>query len=329
MRKEITMRAFMNAVAAGVLLAAVAPVGMAHAAWPERTVTIVVPFAAGGITDVLARLTAERLHERLKQSVIVENVVGAAGTIATTRVARGDADGHTLLIGTPAQISIAPFMYNITYDPIRDFAPISVIATSPFVITVGQNVSAGTLQELIALAKQKPGQITYGSAGLGSLSHLAAAQFAKTAGIVLTHVPYKGIGPAFQDLVGNHIAMMSPSPVELRPFLSQGTLKPLAVTDTKRSAMVPGVPAISEILPSKAVVTWNGLLAPAKTPADVIELLSAEIRAAEQDPVFLAKLAKIGVDPVVHTPRDFERLIAEDTDRWRGIISDLGLKAKQ
>jgi tripartite-type tricarboxylate transporter receptor subunit TctC len=313
MRKDITMRAFKNAIAAGGLLAAFFSGGEAVAAWPERTITLVVPFAPGGITDVVARVTAERLNERLKQPVIVENVVGAVGTIATARVARGDADGYTLLIGTPAQISIAPFMYNISYDPIRDFAPISVIATSPFVITVGSSVPVATLQELIALAKQKPGQITFGSAGLGSLSHLVAAQFAKTAGITLTHVPYKGIAPAFQDLVGNHIAMMSPSPVELRPFLAQGTLKPLAVTDTKRSAMVPGVPAISEILPSKAVVTWNGLLAPVKTPAAVVALLSAEIRAAEQDPIFLEKLARIGVDPIVHMPRDFERLIAEDT----------------
>ena len=323
------MATLMRATVTGWLLASMAIGGPALAAWPERAITIVVPFAAGGITDVLARVTAERLHERLKQPVVVENVVGATGTIATARVARAEPDGYTLLVGTPAQISIAPFMYNITYDPIRDFAPISVMATSPFVITVGPSVPAGTLQELIALAKSKPGEITYGSAGLGSLSHLAAAQFAKTAGISLTHVPYKGIGPAFQDLVGNHIAMMSPSPVELRPFLAQGTLKPLAVTDTKRSAMVPGVPAITEILPSSPVVTWNGLLAPSKTPATVVALLSNEIMAAEADPAFLEKLARIGVDPIVHTPQDFAKLIAEDTDRWRDIIRELGLKATQ
>ena len=312
------------------LLATTCFSGLAEAAWPDRSITIIVPFAPGGITDVLARVTAERLHARLGQPVVVENMLGAAGTIAATRASRADPDGYTLFLGTAPQISIAPFMYNINYDPIRDFQPISVVASSPFVITVGEQVPVKTLLELIAYAKSKPGEITYGSAGVGSLSHLSTALFAKTTAINLTHVPYKGVGPAFQDLVGGHIAMMSPSPVELKPFLEQAKLKPLALTDTKRSKLVPDIPSISEFIPgSKPVVTWNGLLAPAKTPTAVIEKLSAEMMAAEQDPVFLEKLERIGVDPMVHTPADFTRLIAEDTDRWRDIIRDLGIKASQ
>ncbi len=323
------MRAIFKVGLATLALTAPFTWDVAQAAWPERTVTIIVPFAAGGITDVLARLTAERLHERLKQPVVVENVVGAAGTIAAARAAKAEPDGYTLFIAAPSQISIAPFMYNIAYDPIRDFKPISVVATSPFVITVGAQVPVATLKDLITYAKGKPGDVTYGSAGIGSLSHLAAALFAKTAGINLTHVPYKGVGPAFQDLVGGHIAMMSPSPVELKPFLGQGTVKPLAVTDSKRSAMVPGVPSISEFYPSHPIVTWNGILAPAKTPAEVIALLSSEIMTAEKDPAFLQKLERIGVDPMVHSPEDFARLILEDTDRWRDIIRELGIKATQ
>ena len=300
--------------------------GAASAQWPERTVTLVVPFAPGGITDVLARLTAERLERRFKQTFIIENALGAAGTVAATRVARAAPDGHTLFFATVSQLTIAPFTHKITYDPIRDFRPISVVATSPFVITVGAAVPASKLPEFVTFAKSRPGQIAYGSAGAGSLTHLAAAMFAKSAGLEMNHVPYKGVAPAFQDLVAGHIAMMSPSPVELKPFLEQGGLKPLALTDNKRSKVVPNVPAITEFLPVPPVVTWNGLLAPGKTPDAVIDALSAEIMAAGQDPAFLERLARIGVDPVVHTPQDFAKLIADDTARWRDIIAELGLK---
>jgi len=299
---------------------------LARAEWPERTVTIVSPFAPGGITDVLARLTAERMERSFKRPFIVEPVLGAAGTIAATRVARAEPDGYTLFIATPPQLTIAPFTHKITYDGIRDFRPISVVATSPFVITVGSSVPATTLPDFIAYAKARPGQITYGSAGVGSLTHLAAALFAKSAGLDMTHVPYKGVAPAFQDLVAGHIAMMSPSPVELKPFLDQGALKPLAVTDTKRSQVVPAIPAMTDFLPIAPVVTWNGIVAPAKTPDAIIEALWREIVAAQKDPEFLARLAKVGVDPLIHSPQDFARMIAEDTERWRVIIAELGLK---
>ncbi len=312
-----------------VMLAMAALAAPAHAAWPERTVTLVVPFAAGGITDVMARLTAERLQARLKQNFVVENVVGAAGTIAATRVARAEPDGYTLFFATVNQITIAPFTHNISYDPIKDFRPISIVGTSPFVITVGEAIPAKSLPEFIAHVKSRPGQVTYGSAGAGSLTHLAAAMFAKSAGLQMGHVPYKGIAPAFQDLVAGHIAMMSPSPVELKPMLETGKLKPLALTADKRSNLMPGVPAITEFVKSPPVVTWNGMMAPAKTPGAVIDLLSREIRAAEQDPAFVDRLARIGIDPVLHTPEDFARIIAEDTARWRDIIKDLGLKVAQ
>jgi tripartite-type tricarboxylate transporter receptor subunit TctC len=281
-------------------------------------VTLVVPFAAGGITDVMARITAERLQQRLKQNVIVENTVGAAGTIAAARVARAEPDGYTLFFATVNQITIAPFTHKISYDPIKDFAPISIVGTSAFVITIGEQVPAKTLPEFIAYVKSKPGQVTFGSAGAGSLTHLAAAMFARAAGL-------QGIAPAFQDLVAGHIAMMSPSPVELKPMLATGKLKPLAITDTQPTRQMPGVPAITDFVKSEPVVTWNGVMAPSRTPKAVIDLLSKEIRAAEQDPEFIDKLARIGVDPVLHTPEDFARIIAADTEKWRVIIKDLGL----
>ncbi len=316
------------ALAGAAALAAMSVAGPA-VAWPERNVTIVVPFAAGGITDVLARLTAERLQARLKQTFVVENVVGAAGTIAATRVARAEPDGYTLFLVTVNQLAIAPFTHNITYDPIKDFRPISVVATSPFVITVNDKVPAKTLPEFIAYAKANPGKVSYGSAGAGSLTHLAAAQFARAAGLQINHVPYKGIAPAFQDLVAGHISMMSPSPVELKPFIEKGELKPLALTDNKRSKVLPNIPPISDFLKTNPVVTWNGMVAPARTPNVVIETMSREIRAANQDPAFLERLDKVGVDPVLHMPEDFAKIIADDTETWRATIRDLGLKVAQ
>jgi tripartite-type tricarboxylate transporter receptor subunit TctC len=310
------------------ILTGAAPTAAA-AAWPERTVVVVVPFAPGGISDVLARLTAERLQARLGHNFIVENTVGAAGTIAATRVARADPDGYTLFWATVAQIAIAPFTHKITYDPLKDFKPISLVATSPFVITVSSSLPVKSLSEFITFVRSKPGEVSYGSAGAGSLTHMAAALFAKTNGLKMNHVPYKGIAPAFQDLVAGHITMMSPSPVELKPFLEKGTLRALALTDDKRSKVIPEVPAITEFMKAEPVVTWNGLVAPARTPNAVIELLSREIRTAAQDPAVLERLARIGVDPVLHTPEDFAKLLVDDTNRWRTIIQDLGLKVAQ
>ena len=321
-----TKRSFLAVLLISAAAAASAP---ARAAWPERPVTFVIPFAAGGLTDVLARLTAERLQARLGQPFIVENAAGAAGTIAAQRVVRAEPDGYTLLYGAAAQFTTTPFTHTTNYDAIKDFRPISIVATSPFVITVGKSVPVANMPEFIAYAKARPGQIAYGSAGAGSSTHLAAALFAKSAGLQLNHVPYKGVGPAFQDLIAGHIGMMSPSPVELRPFLEKGDVKPLAVTDNRRTPLVPGVPAVTEFVDSPPVVTWNGVLAPAKVPQVVIDTLSREIMAANQDPAFRARLEKIGVDPVVHTPAEFTKLIAEDYERWRVIIKDLGLRVQQ
>lgn len=312
------------ALLSAVMLAAVAP---AHAQqWPERRVTLVVPYAAGGITDLLGRLAAERLEARLKQPFIVENVLGATGTLAAARVAKATPDGYTLFVGSVAQLTIAPHTQNISYDPIADFLPISIIATSPFVITVNASIPVSTVTEFVAYAKARPG-LSYGSGGVGSLAHLAAAMFTKEAGLDMRHVPYRGIAPAFQDLVAGHVVLMSPTPVELKPFLEQGGLKPLAVTDNKRSRVVPSIPPITDYMPLRSVITWNGLLAPAKTPAAVIETVSQEMMMAGRDPAFLEKLDKLGVDPVVHKPEDFARIIADETQSWGAIIRDLGLGA--
>lgn len=314
---------------ATAILATASAAAPAAAAWPERTVTLVTPFAAGGITDILARLTAERLRTRLNQPFIVEPAPGAAGALAAQRVLKAERDGYTLFFATLSQIAILPMTNVINFDPQKDFVPVSMIATSPFVITSGNSVPGNSLTDFIAHVKANPGKLPYGSAGTGNLTHLSAALFLKTAGVQMNHVPYRGIAPAFQDLVAGHIAMVAASPVEVKPFAESGGIKLLAVTSDKRSSALPQLPSISETLKTPSVVTWNAVLAAAGTPEAIIAILSREIMTAEQDPAFLAQLEKLGVDPVVHTPAEFAKTIAADADRWRTIILELGLKPQQ
>jgi tripartite-type tricarboxylate transporter receptor subunit TctC len=309
-----------------VLVLSIALPTLADAAWPERPVVVLVPFPAGGINDVLARLTAERLQAAFGRSFVVENEPGAAGVIAAQRVARSQPDGYTLFFSTISQIAIAPFTHKIDFDPIKDFKPISIVATTPFIITVGKSFPASSLAEFAAYVRSKPGQLTFGSAGTGSLTHLASEVFLKSARLSMVHVPYKGVLPAFTDLLAGHIDMLAASPVELRPYFGTDTVKVLAVTGAKRSRYLPDVPAVSEQFPAPEVVTWNGLLAPARTPGDVIDALSREIGAAGRSPEFQKRLTDLAVDPQFNTPNEFARIIATDHDRWRGIIRDLGLQ---
>jgi tripartite-type tricarboxylate transporter receptor subunit TctC len=309
------------AVAAG--LSFLAP---AQAAWPERPVTMVVPFTAGGITDVLARSIAERLQTALKQPFIVENLPGGAGVLAADHVLRAQPDGYTLLFTPIFQITMAPFTHTVRFDPVKDFRPIAGVAASPFVITVGAGVPAENLAEFIGYVKAKPGQITYGSAGTGSLTHVSSALFLKSAGLDMIHVPYKGVGQAFTDLLGGQIAMLSASPVEVKPYLNSGKVRPLAVTGASRSKQLPGVPTILETIKSPPVITINGLVASAKVPQEVVDTLSREIIAAEKSPEFVDRIEKLGAEPMVNTPAEFARMIADDTELWRDLVRDLGLK---
>ena len=309
-----------------VIAASLALVGTAQAAWPERTVTLVVPFTAGGITDVLARSIAERLQASLKQPFIVENLPGGAGVVAAEHVLRAPPDGYTLLFTPIFQITMAPFTHKVSFDPIKDFRPVAAVAASPFVITVGAGVPASNLAELIAYVKAQPGKIPFGSAGTGSLTHVSSAVFLKSAGLDMIHVPYKGVGQAFTDLLGGQISMLSASPVEVKPYLGSGKVKPLAVTGTSRSKQLPGVPTVVETLKSPAVITINGLVAPARVPQEVIDTLSREIIAAEKSADFVDRIDKLGAEPIVSTPAEFAAIIAKDTALWRDTVRDLGLK---
>jgi tripartite-type tricarboxylate transporter receptor subunit TctC len=297
----------------------------ARADWPDRPVTLVVPFAAGGITDTLARVTAERLQATFGKPFVIENQVGAAGITATTRVARAEPDGYTLLFTTISQIAIAPFTNRIAYDPIKDFKPVSIIASSPFIITTDANFPAKTLAQFIDYVKARPGQLSYGTAGPGSLSHLASALFLKRAGLDMTMVPYRGLAPAFADMVGGTVQMVSATPVELKPFLDGGKLQFLGSSGATRSKALPNVPAIAETFPGHAATTWNGIVAPARTPPEVVNALAREIIAAQKSAEFSGRLQQLGVDQVIVTPEEFEKQIAADTETWRRIIPELGL----
>jgi tripartite-type tricarboxylate transporter receptor subunit TctC len=310
------------------IIVAATTAGTTHAAWPERPVTLVVPFTAGGITDLLARALAERLQATLKQPFLVEDLPGGAGVVAADHVLRAPADGYTLLFTPIFQITMAPFTHVVKFDPVRDFKPVAAVAQSPFVITVGGNVPVSDLASFIAYVKAQPGRLSYGSAGSGSLTQVNSAIFLRNAGLDMVEVPYKGVGQAFVDLLGGQIAMLSASPVEVKPYLGTGKVKPLAVTSATRSKQLPGVPAIAETIKSPPVITINGLVAPARVPQEVVDTLSRAIIATEQNPDFVARIDKLGAETMVTTPAEFARIIADDTARWRDTVRELGIKAQ-
>jgi tripartite-type tricarboxylate transporter receptor subunit TctC len=300
----------------------------AQAAWPERPVHVIVPFAAGGITDVVARIMADRLQTAFKQPFVVENEPGAAGTLAAARLARARPDGYMLMSCPVSQITITPFTHKVDFDPNKDFTPISIMAMSPFVLTVRAEFPANTLGEFISYVKAKSGQLTFGSAGPGSLSHLATAVFLKNAGLDMIHVPYKGLAPAFTDLLAGHINLLSATPVETKAYLASGKVKFLAISSAERSPQFPDLATIRETVNSPPVVTIHGLLAPARTPREIVDAIGREVAAAENTPEFRERLLKIGVEPAINTPEEFAAIIAAETARWRDVVRDLGLQVQ-
>ena len=250
---------------AAFLIASVLLAGSAHAAWPERTVTIVTPYRRGGIADVVARLTAERLQSSLKQNFVVENQTGAGGTAAPERVAKATPDGYTLMSTPIFQLTTAKYAQNVTFDENTTSSRSRRSPRRRSSITVDASFPGNTLADFIAHVKANPGKLTFGSAGAGSTTHVAAVVVLKAAGLDMIHVPYRGVAPAFTDLLAGHIAMVAGSPVELKPYLESGKVKPLAVVDTKPSPHLPGVPLVTDTLKDcPPAVTYNGLLGPSE-----------------------------------------------------------------
>ena len=311
---------------AAALLVALLPVTAGAQSWPTKPVKMIVPFAAGGATDVVARLLAQKLTEEWGQSVVVENRAGAGGNIGGDAVAKSPPDGYTLLMASGAIVIAGPHMYkSLPYDPQRDLVAITNVATGPQVIAVATSVPAKDLGELIAYAKANPKKLNYGSAGIGAQTHLAAENFAHAAGIELTHVPYKGESAALTDLMGGQIQLVTANLSAAIAFVREGKIRALAVTSRERSSALPEVPAAAEVLPGFENTGWFGLLAPTGTPKEVIEKVyrdSAKIALSEE---FRSKLAQLGMVPVANTPADFAASNRRESTRWERVIKERGI----
>ena len=319
------MKRFWTRIAAAIVIAMLPAVAAAQS-WPTKPVKIVVPFAAGGATDVVARLLAQKLTEAWGQTGLVENRAGAGGNIGADAVAKSPADGYTLLMTSGSIVTANPHIYKaLTYDPGKDLVAITNVATGPQVIVVGPGVEARDLRELIAYAKANPKKVNFGSAGVGTQTHLAAENFAHSAGLDATHVPYKGESAALTDLMGGQIQMVTPNLGAAIGFIKDGKMRALAVTSRERSPQLPEVPAAGEVLPGFENAGWFGLMAPAGTPREVIDRVqrdSARILLSEE---FRATLAKQGMVPVANTPAEFAAAIREESARWAKVVKDRGL----
>lgn len=313
-------------IAGAVVAASMLSAGAAQAAWPERTVTIVTPFAAGGIADTVARITAERLQATLKQNFVVENITGAGGTTGPERVSKANPDGYTLMSTPIFQLTTAKFVQNVTFDE-NSFKPVSGVASAPFAITVNGSFPGKTLADFIAYVKDNQGKLSFASAGAGSTSHVAAVMVLKHAGLDMIHVPYRGTAPAFTDLLAGHVQMLAVSPVELKPFLEGGKVKVLAVVDDKPSPFLPGVPTVMETLKDcPPAVTYNGLLGPKTLPPEIADVLSRELIAGAKSEEFKQRFSNAGLLPLLTTPDEFAKIFVKDAAIWNNIMPTLGLK---
>ncbi len=301
----------------------------AGGAYPEKPVTIVVPFPPGGGTDTGARLLAQRLTEMWGKAVVIENKPGAAGQIGSDYVARAKPDGYTLLIGNVGTHAINPSLYKSSYDTVKSFAPVSLVAELPQIMVTAPGNPAATVSQAIAAGKREPGKITYSSSGSGSSMHLAGAMFARQAGVDMLHVSYKGGGPAVSDVMAGHVNYTFATLYETMGMIKGGKLKAVAVTGDKRAAAMPNVPTVAEAgLAGYEAVSWIGLLAPAGTPPALVGKISQDVRTALADPRVKQMLIDQGAVPAGSTPEAFASLIARDTTRYAKLIRDLGIKVE-
>ncbi|MGZ5120860.1 MAG: Bug family tripartite tricarboxylate transporter substrate binding protein [Burkholderiales bacterium] len=298
--------------------------------YPNRPIRMIVPYPPGGPTDIMGRLTAEVLTRRLGQTVVVDNRGGAATAIGAEMAARAPADGYTVLVSSETTFAVTPALKDkLPYHPERDFAPISLLTTQPYVLAVSPTLPASSVSQLVAYAKANPGKLTYGSAGTGSANHLAGEMFKHVAGIDILHVPYKGNGPAIIDLVSGQIALMLGSISSLYPHAAQKKLRLLAVASAKRSAAAPEIPTFTEGgMPGYHVSGWNCLVAPRGTPQHIIKRLNAETVAGFNQPDVLERLRKQSIDPAAGTPEQLAAHIKSEFARYSKLIKAVGLTAE-
>ncbi|MBK8323542.1 MAG: tripartite tricarboxylate transporter substrate binding protein [Betaproteobacteria bacterium] len=305
------------------LVASLALAASAHAqsAWPARSITLVVPFAAGGNNDVSGRIVARKLADLLGQPVIVENKTGAGGTIGSAAVATARPDGYTLGFLSSGPVAAAVSLQkSLPYDPRKDLLPVARVTTSPSVLVVNPVFPAKDLAEFVAYAKQNPGKVNYGTAGPGSSPHLAGALFESMAGATMVAVAYRGGAPALADLMGGQIQAVFNPILEVMPQVRAGKLRALAVTTTKRSSLLPDVPALGERYPGYEVLTWNGVFAPPGTPGDVVAKLNEAVRKVLADPEVVAKLADLGLEVAFSSPAEFGAFVNEQIESFAKLV---------
>lgn len=299
----------------------------APAGYPARPLRLVAATSPGGATDLLARMASAALAPALGQNVVVDNRPGATGNVAMDLVSKAPPDGHTLLMISGGNIVIAPYLYRLPFDPINDLVPVFNMAEAPHLLVVPGSLAVRDLREFIAYAKANPGKVNYASAGSGSTPHLSADRFARVAGLQLTHIPYKGVGPALPDLIAGRVQLMMVTLGSARPHLPSGALKPLAVSSPRRLAGIPEVPTSAEAgLPDWQMTTWFGVFAPRGTGARLVNFVNAKLQEVIDDPKGRQRLFDFGCEPVGGSAKSFAELVRSDYRLWGGLVRDAGVK---
>lgn len=327
-RTKLKALALASALAAGAAISSISTAALAQAAYPSKPVRVIVPYPAGGTTDIIARIAANQLSERLKQPFIVENRTGASGAIGSQAVAQSAPDGYTLVMGTASSHGInSALQKNLPYDAVKDFAPVTVVANTPNIIIANTATPVKTLGDLVKLAKAEPGKINFGSTSPGGSPHMSAELLKMMAGIDMAHVPYKGAAPMLTDLIGGQVQIGFDNLPSSIGFVKSGKVRALAVTTAKRWPGAPDIPTVAESgVPGYEVSGWFGLLAPAGTPKDILLKLQSTVAEAVRMPEAARQLRDLGAEPVANTPDAFAREIRDDVDKWRKVVKTTGLK---
>jgi tripartite-type tricarboxylate transporter receptor subunit TctC len=299
--------------------------------YPARSVTVYVPFSAGGGSDLLARLVAQKLEERLGKPFIIENRPGASTTLAAMQVVRAAPDGYTLMQGTSSTMAINVTMNKkLPYEPLKDLVPVALLSSSPFFLVVAANSPLKTVADVIAAAKAKPNGLNYGSGGPGSMHHLSTELLQSLAGIQMTHVPYKGTPPAMNDLIAGQIQLLFGDTTSTLPFIQQGTVRGIAVTTAKRSPAAPDIPTVAETVPGFEAASWQMLLAPGTTPPAIVNLLNREVHAIFSDPAVIQELERRGIGPALTgTPDEVSAFVKKEIVRWGDVVRKAGLAGSE
>ena len=320
----MTIAVFIAVIVAGPGFAA----ERASSAYPIKPIRLIAPYPPGGGNDTMARAIGAKLTEAWGQQVIIDNRAGANGIVACEIVATAPADGYTLLMANVGTNAINPALYKkLPYDPIKAYAPVSLLGTAPNILVVPAATPAGTVRELVALAKSRPGKLTYGSNGIGSSQHLAGVMFGTAFGIDIVHVPYKGTGPAIIDLISGQISMSFANALAVVQHIKTNRLKAIAVTSLKRSSTLPNVPAIAETVPGFSATSWWGIVAPARTPNGIVAALSEEIARALDTASMKEQLDRQGVEPRSSTPGEFQAFMQSELVKWTKVVKDSGASA--